>query len=228
MISGVTNGVYSISATGGSGSGFIPAWSNSGHTDVLPISSSTWGSGYVANADGWIFACAYFDPAEDRMRYKRYDAHVVVNNGSMKVAELKLPSGTAFVKVENSSTKYYRKPSEDWSYDPYAQNPYYSYFAWQAGEDGPIIYTASVTPVIGDSTYTYNDVEEEFVETQNDVDDTNSAAYAVGVGSGLTVPVRAGATIYFIATADGAAINNRYATPYCFCVFYSSNPPASE
>ena len=161
------------------------------------------------------------------MRYKNYDAHVVVDYGSMKVAELKLPSGTAFVKVENSSTKYYRKPSEDYSSDPYAQNPYYSYFAWQAGENGPIIYTASVTPVIGDSTYTYDDEEEEFVESQTPVDDTNSAAYAVGVGSGLTIPVRSGAKIYFIATADGYAINNRYATPYCFCVFYSSNPPAT-
>ena len=228
-INGSTNGVIKISATGGGGGGgFIPAWSNSGHTDVLPISSSTWGDGYVANADGWLFACAYFDPAEDRMRYKRYDAHVVVNNGSMKVAELKLPSGSAFFKIEGSSTKYYRAFDDDWSNAPYAEHPYYAYFAWQAGEDGPIIYTASVTPVIGDSTYTYDDVEEEFVETQNDVDDTNSAAYAVGVGSGLTVPVRAGATIYFIATADGVAINNRYATPYCFCVFYSSNPPASE
>ena len=228
-IDGSTAGVIKISATGGGGGGgFIPAWSNTGHTDVIPISSSMSGSGYTANADGWIFACAYFDPAGDRMRYKNYDAHVVVDYGSMKVAELKLPSGTAFVKVENSSTKYYRNPGEDYSSDPYAQNPYYSYFAWQAGEDGPIIYTASVTPVVGDLTYTYDDEEEDFVESQTPVDDTNSAAYAVGVGSGLTIPVRAGATIYFIATADGYAINNRYSTPYCFCVFYSSNPPASE
>lgn len=226
-ISGVTNGVYSISASGGGGSGFIPNWSNSGHTDVLPISSSTYGSGYTANADGWIYACAYFDPADDRMRYKHYDAHVVVNQARMKVSELKLPSGTAFIKVAGSSTKYYRDPSEDWSNDPYAEHPYYSYFAWSAGGGGSLIYTSSVTPVIGDSTYIYDNEDEEFVDNQADVEDTNSAAYAVGVGSAITIPVRSGATIYFIATADGNAFYSRYAMPPCFCVFYSSNPPAT-
>ena len=223
FIDGSTNGRIRIGATGGSGSGFIPAWSNSGHTDVLPISSSTWGSGYVANADGWIFACAYFDPAEDRMRYKRYDAHVVVNNGSMKVCELKLPSGSAFIKIAGSNAKYYREPGDDWSQDPYAEHPYYSYFAWSAGSS--VIYTSSVTPVIGDTTYIYDDVDDEFDDNQAEVEDTNSAAYAVGVGSGITIPVRAGATIYFIVTADGNAFYSRYSAPPCFCVFYSSNPP---
>lgn len=222
-IDGSTNGRIRISATGGGGSGFFPAWSNTGHTDVLPISSSTWGSGYVANADGWIFACAYFDPAADRMRYKCYDAHVVVDGGAMKVAELKLPSGTAFIKIEGSSTKYYREPGDDWSSDPYAEHPYYSYFAWSAG--GSVIYTNSVTPVVGDSTYIYDDVDDEFDDNHADVDDTNSAAYAVGVGSGITIPVRAGATIYYVVTADGNAFYSRFSPPPCFCVFYSSNPP---
>lgn len=207
---------------GGGGSGFIPAWSNTGHTDVIPITDGS-GQGYTANADGWLFACAFFDPIEDRLKYKQYDAHVIVGNAAMKIAELKLPGGTPFIKVGN--VKYTRDLDEDWSSNPYAEHPYYSYFAWSA--NGTTIYTSNVAPLVGESTYTYDSEEEDFVDNESEVQETNAATFAVCIGSGSPIPVKSGAVIKFVVTADGYTFYSRRTPPPCFCVFYSSNPPAT-
>lgn len=216
------NGEVVINGSG-SGGGFYPAWSTTGHTDVIPITDGS-GQGYTANADGWLFACAFFDPLEDRLKYKTYDAHVVVGNAPMKIAELKLPGGTPFIKVGN--TKYTRDADEDWSYDPYAEHPYYSYFAWSA--NGTTIYTQNVAPDVGEPTYTYDYEDEEFVDTEQEVQETNAATFAVCMGSGSPIPVKAGAVIKYVVTADGRTFYSRRTPPPCFCVFYSSNPPSAE
>ena len=214
---------YIGGSTSGGGGGFYPAWSTTGHTDVIPITDGS-GQGYTANADGWLFACAFFDPLEDRLKYKSYDAHVVVGNAPMKIAELKLPGGTPFIKVGN--TKYTRDADEDWSYDPYAEHPYYSYFAWSA--NGTTIYTQNVAPDVGEPTYTYDYEDEEFVDTEQEIQETNAATFAVCMGSGSPIPVKAGAVIKYVVTADGRTFYSRRTPPPCFCVFYSSNPPSAE
>jgi hypothetical protein len=225
QISGGSNGEVIIhgSTSGGGGGGFYPAWSTTGHTDVIPITDGS-GQGYTANADGWLFACAFFDPLEDRLKFKTYDAHVVVGNAPMKIAELKLPGGTPFIKVGN--VKYTRDADEDWSSNPYAEHPYYSYFAWSANDT--TIYTSNVAPDVGETTYTYDYEDEEFVDTEQEVQETNAATFAVCMGSGSPIPVKAGSVIKYVVTADGRTFYSRRTPPPCFCVFYSSNPPAAS
>lgn len=97
---------------GGDVSGFIPNWSHGGHSGVIPPDSGN-SLPYKATEDGYVFAWASFDPFRDGLRYRNYAAHVSINDGWMKVAELKLPNETFFVVA--NGIRYTRDPAKDYS-----------------------------------------------------------------------------------------------------------------
>ena len=112
-------GVVTISVTGGTGgggSGFFPVWGHNGHTAVLAPTADEGGNAYYTpERDGYLFACAYFDPFADGFRHTRYDAHVTVNGGKMKVAELRLGSGSNLFVKDSSNVQYTRNTDNDYS-----------------------------------------------------------------------------------------------------------------
>lgn len=113
-------GVVTISVTGGTGgggSGFFPVWGHNGHTAVLAPTADEGGNAYYTpERDGYLFACAYFDPFADGFRHTRYDAHVTINSGGkMKVAELRLASGSSLFIKDSNNTQFTRSTADDYS-----------------------------------------------------------------------------------------------------------------
>jgi hypothetical protein len=184
-----SGGVYTISASGGGGGGFIPNWRHGGHSGVIPPDNGS-NIPYTAAEEGYIFAWASFDPFKDGLRYRNYAAHVSINGGLMKVAELKLPGESAYIKA--NSTSFERDTTKDYSnkirvevYDEnagewvkkvytrdYSDDYYdsdedeYTYFAWycyNAPEDYKTLYSDDWNIRGGESVYTKDDSGEETV-----------------------------------------------------------------
>lgn len=155
-INGNTNNEIVLSAVGG-GSGWIPNWGTYNHTAIIPATADAYVSGYTAGAEGYVYACAFFDPFKDGFRYRHYQAHVSINGACFKVCELKLGGDDLYLKVANSllgTTQYDRDTDEDYTnkisvevWDPaeyktvkltytrnyggdYEENGHYTYFAW--------------------------------------------------------------------------------------------------
>ena len=187
-IEGNTNNEIVLSATGGGG-GFIPNWRHGGHSGVIPPDNGS-NIPYTAAEEGYIFAWASFDPFKDGLRYRNYAAHVSINGGLMKVAELKLPGESAYIKA--NSTSFERDTTKDYSnkirvevYDEnagewvkkvytrdYSDDYYdsdedeYTYFAWycyNAPEDYKTLYSDEWNIRGGESVYTKDDSGEETV-----------------------------------------------------------------
>jgi len=115
--SGTGDVTISVEDGGGGGTGgFFPVWGHNGHTAVLaPTSSDSGDISYTPERDGYLFACAYFDPFADGFRHTRYDAHVNINGGKMKVCELRLGSASNLFIKNYFNEQFNRSPADDFS-----------------------------------------------------------------------------------------------------------------
>lgn len=172
-----------------SGGNFIPDWRHGGHSGVIPPDNGS-SIPYTAAEEGYIFAWASFDPFKDGLRYRNYAAHVQINGGLMKVAELKLPGEDAYIKANGN--RFDRDITEDYSnkirvevYDEdagewvkmvysrdYSDDYYdsdedkYTYFAWycyNAPGDYKTIYSDEWNIRGGEAVYTKDDSDDETV-----------------------------------------------------------------
>ena len=160
---------------GGSGSGFIPNWGHSNHSDVIRPTSYIPDTPISTAHAGYLWAWASFEPSQQNYRFDSAQAHVVINGAWMKVAEISYPqkfyielSGTRYERnvygdftnqvVVNgsftdeegdyqtvSNSNYYRDDGKDYYNDDDSQ---WTYFAW----------TRSATPSPGmpSAIYTQN------------------------------------------------------------------------